>query len=188
LWANKNCFFCLCLIQEGEFLLYIYVYTYIHIHRYIQHTYPLDRRLGGPQSRSGRCGGKKNLDLPGTEPGSSSYTQFSNSISSLLDANTLSFYSLSSLSQLQAGSRYIAAARTNAQKTQPPLLKRLCWGYYVIATQEVNWPAGCCLATSYNILYWDTASIVARWDVFTKLLSDNALFNPLQWSSMQSRW
>jgi hypothetical protein len=31
--------------------------------------YPLDRRLGGPQSRSGRCGEEKNLlPLPGIEP------------------------------------------------------------------------------------------------------------------------
>jgi hypothetical protein len=31
--------------------------------------YPLDRRLGGPQSRSGRCGLEKNLlPLPGIEP------------------------------------------------------------------------------------------------------------------------
>jgi hypothetical protein len=31
--------------------------------------YPLDRRLGGPQSRSGRCGVDKNtLPLPGIEP------------------------------------------------------------------------------------------------------------------------
>jgi hypothetical protein len=29
--------------------------------------YSLDRRLGGPQSRSGRCGEVKNLALPGTE-------------------------------------------------------------------------------------------------------------------------
>jgi hypothetical protein len=31
--------------------------------------YPLDGRLGGPQSRSGRCGGEKNLALSGIEPG-----------------------------------------------------------------------------------------------------------------------
>jgi hypothetical protein len=32
--------------------------------------YPLDRGLGGPQSRSGRCGLEKNLmPLPGIEPG-----------------------------------------------------------------------------------------------------------------------
>jgi hypothetical protein len=32
--------------------------------------YPFDRRLGGPQSRSGRCGGVKNvIPLPGFEPG-----------------------------------------------------------------------------------------------------------------------
>jgi hypothetical protein len=30
--------------------------------------YPLDRRLGGPQSRSGRRGQKKNLPLSGIEP------------------------------------------------------------------------------------------------------------------------
>jgi hypothetical protein len=30
--------------------------------------YPLDRRLGGPQSRSGRRGEKKNLPLSGIEP------------------------------------------------------------------------------------------------------------------------
>jgi hypothetical protein len=32
--------------------------------------YPLDR-LGGPQSQSGRCGGHKNLSLPGIKPGPS---------------------------------------------------------------------------------------------------------------------
>jgi hypothetical protein len=31
--------------------------------------YPFDTRLGGPQSRSGRCGEETNLALPGTEPG-----------------------------------------------------------------------------------------------------------------------
>jgi hypothetical protein len=31
--------------------------------------YSLDRRLGGPQSRSGRWGEEKNLALPGMEPG-----------------------------------------------------------------------------------------------------------------------
>jgi hypothetical protein len=31
--------------------------------------YPLDSRLGGPQSRSGRCGEKKNHWLPGSHPG-----------------------------------------------------------------------------------------------------------------------
>jgi hypothetical protein len=30
---------------------------------------PLDRRLGGPQCRSGRCGGEKNLALPGSNTG-----------------------------------------------------------------------------------------------------------------------
>jgi hypothetical protein len=34
--------------------------------------YSLDRRLGGPQSRSGRCGEAKYLALPGIEPGPSS--------------------------------------------------------------------------------------------------------------------
>jgi hypothetical protein len=33
--------------------------------------YLLDRRLGGPQSRSRPCGEEKNLALPGIEPGSS---------------------------------------------------------------------------------------------------------------------
>jgi hypothetical protein len=33
------------------------------------HWYPLDRRMGGPQSQSGCCGGNKNLlPLPGIEP------------------------------------------------------------------------------------------------------------------------
>jgi hypothetical protein len=37
--------------------------------------YPLNGRLGVPQSRSGRCGGKKNLlPVPGFEPGPSSLT------------------------------------------------------------------------------------------------------------------
>jgi hypothetical protein len=31
--------------------------------------YPLERRLGRPQSRSGRCGGEKNLALPEIESG-----------------------------------------------------------------------------------------------------------------------
>jgi hypothetical protein len=30
------------------------------------HRYPLDRMLGGPQSRSGRCGEEKNLAPAGT--------------------------------------------------------------------------------------------------------------------------
>jgi hypothetical protein len=34
--------------------------------------YPLDRRVGGPQDRSGRCGEENNLSLLGIEPGSSS--------------------------------------------------------------------------------------------------------------------
>jgi hypothetical protein len=34
--------------------------------------YPLDRRLGGLQSRSGRCGEEKNLALQGIEPEPSS--------------------------------------------------------------------------------------------------------------------
>jgi hypothetical protein len=33
--------------------------------------FPLHRRLGGPQNRSGRCGGEKNLALTGIEPGPS---------------------------------------------------------------------------------------------------------------------
>jgi hypothetical protein len=33
--------------------------------------YPLDRRLVGPQSLSGRCGEEKNLALPGLKPGPS---------------------------------------------------------------------------------------------------------------------
>jgi hypothetical protein len=33
--------------------------------------YLLDRRLGGPQSRSGCCGEEENLALPGIEPGAS---------------------------------------------------------------------------------------------------------------------
>jgi hypothetical protein len=32
--------------------------------------YPLDRRLGGLQDRSGRCGEKKNIAVLGIEPGS----------------------------------------------------------------------------------------------------------------------
>jgi hypothetical protein len=34
--------------------------------------YPLDRRLGGPQSRFGRCGEKKNIAVPEVELESSS--------------------------------------------------------------------------------------------------------------------
>jgi hypothetical protein len=33
--------------------------------------YPLDRRLGGPQSRLSSCGDEKNLTLPEIEPGPS---------------------------------------------------------------------------------------------------------------------
>jgi hypothetical protein len=33
--------------------------------------YPLDRRLGGPQARSGGYGEQKNFALPGIEPGPS---------------------------------------------------------------------------------------------------------------------
>jgi hypothetical protein len=36
--------------------------------------YSIDRRLDGPQSRSGRCGEEKNLALPGIETGTSSPT------------------------------------------------------------------------------------------------------------------
>jgi hypothetical protein len=36
------------------------------------HRYTLDRRRGGLQSRSGRCGEEKNLALPRVEPGPSS--------------------------------------------------------------------------------------------------------------------
>jgi hypothetical protein len=38
--------------------------------------YPLDRRLGGPQSRSGRCEDEKNLAVLGIEPWPSSYTDW----------------------------------------------------------------------------------------------------------------
>jgi hypothetical protein len=38
--------------------------------------YPLIRRLGGPQSRSGRCGEEKNPALSGIESGSSSPTLY----------------------------------------------------------------------------------------------------------------
>jgi hypothetical protein len=34
--------------------------------------FPLDRRLGGPQSWSRRCGEEKNLAMPGIEPETSS--------------------------------------------------------------------------------------------------------------------
>jgi hypothetical protein len=34
--------------------------------------YPLDRRLGGAQRRSGRCGEETNFALPGIEAGPSS--------------------------------------------------------------------------------------------------------------------
>jgi hypothetical protein len=37
----------------------------------IQPQYPLDRRLGGPQIRSGSCREEKNLALLGIEPGPS---------------------------------------------------------------------------------------------------------------------
>jgi hypothetical protein len=33
--------------------------------------YPLNRRLGGPQSRSGSCGEEKNLAMLGIKPGPS---------------------------------------------------------------------------------------------------------------------
>jgi hypothetical protein len=39
--------------------------------------YPLERRLGGPQSRSGRCGEENNLALSGIEPWPSSSTELS---------------------------------------------------------------------------------------------------------------
>jgi hypothetical protein len=38
--------------------------------------YPLDRGLGGPQSRSGHCGEEKNFALPGIETSSSSPYRF----------------------------------------------------------------------------------------------------------------
>jgi hypothetical protein len=34
--------------------------------------YPLDRKVGGPQSLSGDCGEERNLTLPGIEPEPSS--------------------------------------------------------------------------------------------------------------------
>jgi hypothetical protein len=40
--------------------------------------YPLDRRLGGPQSRFGRCGEENILALPEIEPGP--YSQYSDTI------------------------------------------------------------------------------------------------------------
>jgi hypothetical protein len=59
-------------------------------------------------------------------------THFSNSISSLLDANTLS-YILSSLSELQADSRYIAAVLTNTENSLYSYVTTLL-RYHVIAT------------------------------------------------------
>jgi hypothetical protein len=42
----------------------------ITVLRYVKGiNYPLDMRFGGPQSRSGRCSGEKNLAIPGIEPG-----------------------------------------------------------------------------------------------------------------------
>jgi hypothetical protein len=47
--------------------------------------YPLDRRLGGPQSRSGRCGEEKNLlPLPGIETRLSSLSLYRPSYPGLL--------------------------------------------------------------------------------------------------------
>jgi hypothetical protein len=52
---------------------------------------------------------------------------------------------------LAIGCSYIDTARTT-QKT-----RFYCYvtslGHHVITTEAVHWPAGCCLATSYNILY-----------------------------------
>jgi hypothetical protein len=72
----------------------------------------------------------------------------------------------------------IDATRTT-QKTQPPLLKYLCWGYHVIAIQPIHWHDDYCLATNYNILHWDTAYIVASWNTFTELLPGNALIRSI---------
>jgi hypothetical protein len=47
---------------------------------------------------------------------------------------------------------------------------------HVVPTQRIHWRADCCLATSYkHSSYRDTASIVARFSVFTELLPGNAL-------------
>jgi hypothetical protein len=77
--------------------------------------------------------------------------------------------------KLQADMRYIAAIRTNAQKTQPPLLKCLCCGYHVIAIQPVHWRADCCLATSCNIRLLRTQLPLLHDGLFTELLPGNAL-------------
>jgi hypothetical protein len=47
-----------------------WVLRFTPLQLYLQ--YPLNRRLDGPQSRSGRCGKETNLALPGIEPGPSS--------------------------------------------------------------------------------------------------------------------
>jgi hypothetical protein len=47
---------------------------------------------------------------------------------------------------------------------------------HVVHTQQVFWRAACCPATSYKYpSYWDTTSIIARFNVFTEPLADNAL-------------
>jgi hypothetical protein len=58
-----------------------------------------------------------------------------------------------------------SAAHFNAQKTTR-----------VVPTQQVHWRADCDLITSYkHSSYWDTASIVARFIVFTGSLPSNNL-------------
>jgi hypothetical protein len=55
--------------------------------------YPLDRRLGGPQSRSGRCGEDKNLlRLPRNEPRPELYGEKETVLSLGLPAPTLPSY------------------------------------------------------------------------------------------------
>jgi hypothetical protein len=46
---------------------------------------------------------------------------------------------------------------------------------HVVTIQRVHWRTDCCLATNYkHSSYWDTASIVARFNVFTELLPGKA--------------
>jgi hypothetical protein len=76
--------------------------------------------------------------------------------------NHLQVVTTTKYNKLQADSYYIAAARTNAQKTQPPLLKGLCWDYHAIGIQPVHWRADCCLATSCNIRLLRTQLLLLR--------------------------
>jgi hypothetical protein len=78
---------------------------------------------------------------------------------------------------------YIDSART-AQKT----LRNLTNGHREPSSQFclLDCLQNCCPATNCNIRYWDTASIVARWNAFTEPPPGNALIKSITvWTCLQ---